>query len=136
MADQQSFNFDRTTFDLAKGKQRKEEGIAQASLSRSDLLDLARNYAIYIAKQNGEVTSDDVFMAMLRDGLDPTGLGPAAGAVFRTDFIFTGQWKKSQRVSNHASDLRVWKLKGDAIQEAAKKPVAREGGNEQSSGAA
>ncbi|MGA7312643.1 MAG: hypothetical protein WBX22_01610 [Silvibacterium sp.] len=99
-------------------------------IARADLLDLARVYARNIARRLGEVTSDDVFAAMLRDGLDPSGLGPAAGAIFRHDFIFTGEWRKSARVSNHARVNRVWRLKHAAIAEqSVKKPVMREGGD-------
>lgn len=100
-------------FDLFEGGRRKEEGIDLAAASRKERVEAARLIAIRVARQQGDVTSDDVYRAMLRDGLDPE-LGPAAGAVFRRDFIFTGQWRKSQRVTNHASDLRVWRLKETA----------------------
>jgi hypothetical protein len=124
MRGQQSLDFDRVTFDSEEGEKRKEEGLAQAQLSlpRKQLLEMARLYAISIAVQRGFVTYDDVFIQMFRDGLNPADLGSAAGSVFRGDFIFTGQWQKSARVSNHARVNRVWKLKDVA---ATKKPVAR-----------
>jgi hypothetical protein len=85
--------------------------VAEASLSRKQLLEIARLCAIRVARRAGSVTSDDVFYELLREGFDPTALGPAAGIVFREKcFVFTGEWRKSQRVSNHASDLRVWRL--------------------------
>jgi hypothetical protein len=126
-AAQNSFDFDRATFDLAEGERRKEQGMALASapLSRKQLLEIARLVAVRIARQQGWVTSDDVFYALLREGFDPTALGPAAGCVFRDKcFVFTGEWRKSARVSNHASDLRVWKLNDDYIPP--KKGVMRE----------
>jgi hypothetical protein len=110
---QESFDFERNTFNLAAGERRKEDGLARASLPRKQLLEVARGYAVQIARRRGSVTSDDVYAEMLRDGYDPAALGPAAGAVFRGDFIFTGEWRKSQRISNHASDLRVWRLKAE-----------------------
>lgn len=123
---QSSFDFDRVTFDAEIGKGRKEDGLAQAALSRQDLLELAHTYAIAIARRYGLVTFDDVFAAMQRDGLHPEELGNAAGSVFRTDFIFTGEWRKSERVSNHARVNRVWRLK-DSLELPAKKPVASVG---------
>jgi hypothetical protein len=124
MATQGSFDFDRTTFDLTEGERRKEQGLAQAELTRKQLLEIARLFAIQIARRNGSVTSDDVFYEMLREGYDPTALGPAAGSVFRgKEWVFTGEWKKSQRLTNHASDLRVWRLKAEFV--LPKKDVAR-----------
>jgi|SRR6266567_3192003 len=123
---QGTLDFDRVTFNRDLGEQKKERGQAQASLSRKQLLELAKLAAVRIARRQGTVTSDDVFAEMLREGLDPTALGPAAGCVFRgAEFEFTGRWEKSQRVSNHASDLRVWQLRGDAGV-ALRKDVARE----------
>jgi hypothetical protein len=118
MRGQESFDFDRTTFDLEKGEKCKEEGLAQAALppSRKQLLELARLCAIRIANRFGEVTYDDVFYEMIRQGLDPTALGNAAGSIFRgNEFIFTGRWEKSRRVSNHARVNRVWRLNDDYI---------------------
>jgi hypothetical protein len=105
-------------FDLDKGRERRDQGIAlaTASLSRQQLLALAKVYAVRVARLCGSVTADDVFYEMLKAGLDPTALGPAWGSVFRGEsFVFTGRWEKSKRVSNHASDLRVWRLNEDYI---------------------
>jgi hypothetical protein len=113
MRDQQSFDFDRGTFDLKEGERRKEEGLARAeTLSRKQLLETARLYALRIARRSGTVTYDDVFIEMLRDGLDPAALGNAAGGVFRgREFMFTGGWEKSRRMSNHARVNRIWSLR-------------------------
>jgi hypothetical protein len=116
MREQESFDFDRVAFDLEKGEQRKEWGIEQASLLRKELLELARRCAIRVAHRFGEVTYDDVFYEMIRRGLDPIALGNAAGSIFRgKEFIFTGRWEKSRRVSNHARVNRVWRLNNDYV---------------------
>lgn len=102
-------------FDPDESRRRKEEGRSRAALSRQELLEVARDYATKIARERGEVTADDYFLAMLRDGHDPTRLGPAAGSVFRVGFVFTGKWRRSARVSNHSSDLRIWKLDSNRV---------------------
>lgn len=113
-------------FDLAEGERRKEAGIEQASLSRKDLLELARLAAVRVASRCGEATYDDVFFELLSEGIDPVRLGNAAGCVFRgKEFIFTGRWEKSRRVSNHARVNRVWRLRESQPQLVPKKDVAQ-----------
>ena len=124
MREQQSLDFDRVTFSLEQGENRKEEGLAQAGVSRKQLLEVARLYAVRIARRQGHVTSDDVFAEMMRDGLDSSALGNAAGSVFRGLFVFTGEWKKSGRVSNHARMNRIWRLR-DLHEVSVKKPAQR-----------
>lgn len=103
---------DKFIFDLPKGRERKEKGMSEAASRRQVVLDVARSIAVRIAKERGEVNSDDVFTELIKAGYRPTELGNASGSVFRgNNFYFTGRWKKSQRVSNHASDLRVWSIK-------------------------
>ena len=99
-------------FNLFDGEVQKEQGIARASWSRSQLLDEARRIAYDIASRNGDVTYDDVYREMLKLGLHPENMGNAAGSVFRdpTVFVFTGHWVKSKRVTNHARVNRIWTL--------------------------
>ncbi len=101
-------------FDLAEGERQKEAGIAQASdlLSRRFLLDKAREIALWVCRNCGDVTADDVYREMEVRGYNPELLGNAAGAIFRgEEFIFTGKWLKSERVTNHARMNRVWTIK-------------------------
>jgi len=100
-------------FDLEEGRRRKEEGIDLAAYNRSESLAIAVDCAIDIAHREGTVHMDLVRKEMNRRGVDDDPLGPAAGAVFRKYFEPTGLWTKSARVTNHASDLRVWRLKGN-----------------------
>jgi hypothetical protein len=108
---QTALDFDRVTFDLEAATSRRDQGLAQASLTRKHLLELARLAAVRVARRCGELTYDDVFFELLNEGVDPTPLGNAAGCVFRgNEFKFTGRWEKSRRVSNHARVNRVWRL--------------------------
>ena len=119
---QDSFNFDRVTFNSERGEQGKEQGLALASLSRKELLVLAREVAVKVARQQGWVSYDDVFFALLDAGVNPALLGNAAGSVFNDErFVFTGAWEKSRRVSNHARANRIWTLKGNELILMAKK---------------
>jgi hypothetical protein len=48
---------------------------------------------------------------MDRQNLGPENLGNAAGSIFRRGFYFTGEFRNSERVSNHRRTIRVWRLK-------------------------
>ena len=86
------------------GQALKEAGMKQAAENRSELLAKARQIALEEAVK-GTVTADD-----LPDDLRES-LGPATGSVFKTpDFEFTGKRVTSVRASNHARELKVWKL--------------------------
>ena len=99
-------------FDVAEGRKQRDAGIAQASdmLSRRFLLELARDIATLHARKHGSVTYDDVYSEMSDKGFRPDLLGNAAGSVFRgKEWQFTGEWRQSERVSNHARVNRVWR---------------------------
>ena len=89
---------------LLEGLKRKRRGqdVAAAHNPRFELACLA---AQMMAQQFGEVTADDISEAV-------EGLGAATGAIFRgREWEFTGEWRKSKRVSNHARMNRVWRLR-------------------------
>jgi hypothetical protein len=99
-------------FDAAESERRKQEGMALAANNpeRSDLLELARDRARCIVRERGEVTMDDVVQRLVQDGYDVSGLGNAAGSVFRgKEWEFAGKFVKSARVANHSRLLRVWR---------------------------
>jgi hypothetical protein len=103
---------DRFSFDPEAAETAKQDGMNLAADNRQDLLELAKAAAVAIASETGVVTSDDVFRRMQEYGLNPILLGNAAGSVFRgNEFVFTGQWRKSERASNHARVNRVWALR-------------------------
>ena len=97
-------------FDKQESVSKKEEGMDKAAEGNEALLAVAREIAVGIARTKGTVHADDVGKEMARRGLP--GLGPAAGHVFRNEqFVWTGEWYESTRVTNHARMLRVWRLK-------------------------
>ena len=101
-------------FDLAKGRKRKEEGMALAADNQLDWLQVARNIAVEIAKRdpNRCCNADAVGLELYkRHGI--TTLGPAAGSLFKEPhWEFTGQRVLSKRKSNHARELKLWRLVG------------------------
>lgn len=104
----------RLNFDLPEGERLRDEGIslAKEAYSRKALVEKAREIAIELANLHWDVTADDVFEEMIKRDLHPELLGNGAGSIFRgDDFEFTGEWRKSKRVSNHARQNRVWRLK-------------------------
>jgi len=91
-------------FDLFTGERLKEQGMALAADNRGSLLEQARDYAYKLAKERRYVTADDVSRA----GFE---LGPAAGSLFRDPrFSWTGRWRKSAKITNHARMIRIWEL--------------------------
>lgn len=100
---------------MEAGLRQRDDGIGYAAgkKSRRDLVQLAIYAAIDVGQRQAEVTMDDVLQELERRGVDHSNLGPAAGSVFRNRdvWLFTGQWRKSARVSNHARVNRVWTLK-------------------------
>lgn len=111
---QQDFNFDRNTFNARLGEDLKEQGMALANMSRSELLEFAKEACRSVAMRTFDrtVTADDAARELVDMGYDPSELGNAAGSLFRgNEWEFTGEWRKSTRVSNHARMNRVWRLK-------------------------
>lgn len=101
-------------FDAARGEAGKVRGMDLARLGRAGLLEAARGAMVELAlsRQSREVTADDISLWLIRCGRNPSDLGPATPSVFRSgDWEWTGRWQKSERVSNHRSDLRVWRLR-------------------------
>ena len=100
-------------FDLVEGEKEKARGMSAASWSRSDLLAEAQTIAceLAMAREMREVHADNVYREMKRRGIPFEGLGPAAGSIFKgRDWVFTGKRIKSARISNHARDIKVWRL--------------------------
>jgi len=101
-------------FDIVEGEKAKKGGMTAAAWSRSDLLTEARAVAhdLAIVRATREVHADDVNREMKRRGIPFEELGPAAGSIFKTgNWIFTGKRVKSARISNHARELKVWRLR-------------------------
>jgi len=98
-------------FNLAVGVAQKDSGIAAAKAARVQLVKLAREVAKATAAERELrlVTIDDVYRVLAMKGHDVSQLGNAAGSVFKEScWEFVG-WRPSERVSNHARPVRIWK---------------------------
>jgi hypothetical protein len=71
---------------------------------------MARDIARQLARRIPDgITADDVQQALAILGYEL--LGNAAGGIFRgREWVFTGRWRKSARVTNHGHQNRVWRL--------------------------
>ena len=101
-------------FNLAAGIAGREEGLALAAANRAELLAIGRTLVKQAAlgNCNREATADDAALGLSNMGFSANALGNAAGSLFRgKEWEFTGQWSPSRRVSNHAHQNRVWKLR-------------------------
>ena len=101
-----------TLFDLPAAEAAKDAGLNAATASRLELLAEARRIAVEIAMSRADrcVTADDVQRELLARNMGH--LGNSAGSLFRGGrFEQTGEWRKSERVSNHSHRNPVWRLK-------------------------
>jgi hypothetical protein len=100
-------------FDGRKARAAKARGMARAAAHHNELLEIARDVAESIARSgDGTVTMDEVALQMIRINYNPAELGNAAGSVFKSNqWEFTGERVKSNKVSSHAREIRVWRLK-------------------------
>jgi len=99
-------------FDARRSEKLKAEGMAIAADNARDYLEIAREIAreIALAHPRQECDADRVGRVLKRR-LDIETLGPAAGSLFRgKEWIFTGQWVKSKRITNHSRMIRIWRL--------------------------
>ena len=102
-------------FDLKLGEALRDMGIATAVSKPQAAMNLALGRALCrnaaIRRFDRTATADDAARGFVKYGLDANLLGNAAGALFSNgQWEFTGQWKKSNRVTNHAHQNRVWQL--------------------------
>jgi hypothetical protein len=111
---QRSLDFDSITFSKPLSEAAKQEGMELSASSRATLLESVRAALVQIAlrRPSREATADDGQEWLIAQGYKPSDLGNAAGSMFtRTDWTFTGRWTRSSRISSHANDIRIWRLK-------------------------
>ena len=95
-------------FNLEDARAKRDQGLQDVADNNGHFLMVARDIAKRLAAVNGTVTMDDV---RRRCPLDPLHPG-AYGAVFRgKDWVFTGVYVQSQKVSRRGGMQRVWRLK-------------------------
>jgi hypothetical protein len=100
--------------DLFAGEIARDHGLALAAECRNDLVNKIREHLTLVARSKGNrcVTADDYTDFLIAIGSSNKELGNAAGAIFRhPDWEFTGLRTPSRRKSNHARDIKVWRLK-------------------------
>lgn len=104
-------------FDLGVGMQRRDGGREKAAHAqhRAEVFHRAQDIAVEVAEASPRRTThiDDVYRQLQREGWDITLLGPAAGKVFVEGRVWaaTGERIQSQRISNNARMVMVWRLR-------------------------
>ena len=94
-----------------KGRALRDAGIARVSIGREDWIAKARDMAIWIAKQSGKVTINDVRQLIdLPDDFHHN----TWGAVLRGDAFEPIGYCQATHPSAHARVVRVYKLKEQA----------------------
>lgn len=94
-----------------KGRDLRDAGIAAVSIGREDWIAKARDMAIWIAKQSGKVTINDVRQLIdLPDDFHHN----TWGAVLRGDAFELIGYCQATHPSAHARVVRVYKLKEQA----------------------
>jgi hypothetical protein len=94
-----------------KGRDLRDAGIAAVSIGREDWIAKARDMAIWVAKQSGKVTINDV--RQLIDLPDDFHVN-TWGAVLRGDAFEPIGYCQATHPSAHARVVRVYKLKEQA----------------------
>jgi hypothetical protein len=94
-----------------KGRDLRDAGIAAVSIGREDWIAKARDMAIWVAKQSGNVTINDVRQLIdLPDDFHHN----TWGAVLRGDAFEPIGYCQATHPSAHARVVRVYKLKEQA----------------------
>ena len=105
-------------FNMMDGTVHKAQGMEAAAINRSEVLQVARESAVWVAT-NGTplsrtVTSDDVAYRMQYLGYHYSDLGNAAGSIFKEkQWRFTGERIQSRRPAAHAREIKVWRLENE-----------------------
>tara|TARA_R100000656_G_scaffold30348_1_gene26739 strand:+ start:1709 stop:2044 length:336 start_codon:yes stop_codon:yes gene_type:complete len=99
-------------FNLPRGIEEKEIGMAIAAGNNRLALEIARDTAEKICRAKGTVTSDDVRRHLRLKPSDVRDSQNWIGSIFRTKtFVWTGDRIKSTIIRNHAAEIKVWRLK-------------------------
>lgn len=104
-------SYQQSLFSSSESRSAKESGMSEAASSRKEILEMARSFAIQLARLQGSVCIDDVMRRLAASGIDPSALGNASGSVFKADCWECIGFVQSARVSNHSRMIRKWRLK-------------------------
>lgn len=99
-------------FSYQRGQELKANGMAHAALPKKDLLELAQDIAVELAKTRGTISADDVQFELHRRGISIKALGNSAGSLFIGDkWQWTGDRVKSKRTHAHGNEIKTWRLR-------------------------
>ena len=109
---------DQLELSLGKGVVLREQGMNLAAMNNKEKLEAAREVAVEIAREKGEVTSDDVRYHLNLKPSDRRDSQNWMGSIFRDRrFAYTGRRIKSKIARNHAAEIKVWCLNMEEIQD-------------------
>jgi hypothetical protein len=109
-----------TLFDLGLGLARRDDRRDKAAKAqhRAEVFHRAQAVAVELASAHPERSThaDAVYRRLIADGWDVSLLGPAAGKIFTAGrtWVPTGERIQSRRISNHARQILVWRLRASA----------------------
>ena len=104
-------------FDLGLGMHRRDGGREKAAHAqhRAEVFHRAQDIAVEVAEASLTRTAhiDDVYRQLQKEGWNIKLLGPAAGKVFVEGRLWaaTGRRVPSQRITNNARMVMVWRLR-------------------------
>jgi len=102
---------DQLELSLGKSVVLREQGMNLAAMNNKEKLEAAREVAVEIAREKGEVTSDDVRYHLNLKPSDRRDSQNWMGSIFRDRrFAYTGRRIKSKIARNHAAEIKVWCL--------------------------
>ncbi len=115
-------------FDASAGKKLKSEGMALAEANRAIPLGHARELALEIAigREDHKSWIDLVYTLAEKRGIDLSELRAAAGSVYKDKkkWVFVGD-HSSERTSNHARQIMVWRLRQEWLDANPEKAAAK-----------
>jgi hypothetical protein len=98
----------RSLFDLAESRRRRNAGRTRASSRHAGWLEVARIVAVDICRRHGTVSADDLREAGIQT---PAGASYNVwGSVFNDPRFVHEGYTQSKRPEAHANLLRVWRL--------------------------
>ena len=108
---------DQLELSLGKGVVLREQGMNLAAMNNKEKLEAAREVAVEIAREKGEVTSDDVRYRLNLKPSDRRDSQNWMGSIFRDRrFSYTGRRIKSKIARNHAAEIKVWCLSMEGLE--------------------
>lgn len=98
-------------FDTRPEWQKKQSGMATASINHGLCLETARKLAISLLSEKDVISIDEVRDALVAKGYDLSGRIKWLGSVFLApEFVHAG-FKQAEHANSHSRIIRTWKLR-------------------------